>query len=80
MLEVGVGSGVNLPLYGPAVTRVVGLEERHGLCEPLQHGPSSVAIDGDATLRIDQLGAIGVNMAPTNWTASLQVLTGMPNG
>jgi ubiquinone/menaquinone biosynthesis C-methylase UbiE len=26
VLEVGVGSGVNLPLYGPAVTRVVGLD------------------------------------------------------
>jgi ubiquinone/menaquinone biosynthesis C-methylase UbiE len=26
VLEVGVGSGVNLPLYGPAVTRTVGLD------------------------------------------------------
>jgi ubiquinone/menaquinone biosynthesis C-methylase UbiE len=26
VLEVGVGCGVNLPLYGPAVTRVVGLD------------------------------------------------------
>jgi ubiquinone/menaquinone biosynthesis C-methylase UbiE len=26
VLEVGVGSGVNLPLYGPAVTRVIGLD------------------------------------------------------
>jgi len=26
VLEVGVGSGVNLPLYGPAVTRIVGLD------------------------------------------------------
>jgi ubiquinone/menaquinone biosynthesis C-methylase UbiE len=26
VLEVGVGSGVNLPLYGPTVTRVVGLD------------------------------------------------------
>jgi ubiquinone/menaquinone biosynthesis C-methylase UbiE len=26
VLEVSVGSGVNLPLYGPAVTRVVGLD------------------------------------------------------
>jgi ubiquinone/menaquinone biosynthesis C-methylase UbiE len=26
VLEVGVGSGVNLPLYGPAVTHVVGLD------------------------------------------------------
>ena len=26
VLEVGVGSGSNLPLYGPAVTRVVGLD------------------------------------------------------
>jgi ubiquinone/menaquinone biosynthesis C-methylase UbiE len=26
VLEVGVGSGVNLRLYGPAVTRVVGLD------------------------------------------------------
>ena len=26
VLEVGVGSGLNLPLYGPAVARVVGLD------------------------------------------------------
>jgi SAM-dependent methyltransferase len=26
VLEVGVGSGLNLPLYGSAVTRVVGLD------------------------------------------------------
>ena len=26
VIEVGVGSGVNLPLFGPAVTRVVGLD------------------------------------------------------
>src|SRR5260370_2499270 len=26
VLEVGVGSGVNLPLYGPAVTQVFGLD------------------------------------------------------
>ena len=26
VLEVGVGSGVNLPLYGPAVTRVVAID------------------------------------------------------
>jgi SAM-dependent methyltransferase len=26
VLEIGVGSGLNLPLYGPAVTRVVGLD------------------------------------------------------
>jgi ubiquinone/menaquinone biosynthesis C-methylase UbiE len=26
VLEIGVGSGVNLPLYGPAVARVIGLD------------------------------------------------------
>src|SRR6202521_5389052 len=26
VLEVGVGSGLNLPLYGPSVARVVGLD------------------------------------------------------
>ena len=26
VLEVGVGSGLNLPLYGSAVTRVVGVD------------------------------------------------------
>ena len=32
VLEVGVGSGVNLPLYGPAVTRVVGLDPSPNSC------------------------------------------------
>ena len=31
VLEVGVGSGLNLPLYGPAVTRVVGLDPSPGI-------------------------------------------------
>ena len=31
VLEVGVGSGLNLPLYGSAVTRVVGLDPSPGI-------------------------------------------------
>ena len=32
VLEVGVGSGVNLPLYGPAVTHVFGLDHPPNCC------------------------------------------------
>jgi len=35
VLEVGVGSGLNLPLYGSAVTRVVGLDPSPNCCGSL---------------------------------------------
>ena len=35
-------------------------KERHGLSEPLEHGPRRVVVDGDVALGVDQLEAIGV--------------------
>jgi len=44
VLEVGVGSGVNLRLYGPAVTRVVGLDPSPELLRLAIKGAADVVI------------------------------------
>src|SRR5438270_1142351 len=51
VLEVGSGSGLNLPLYGPAVARVVGLDPSHEL---LRHGSRRAA---DAVVPVSLLRA-----------------------
>src|SRR5262249_61781682 len=33
VLEIGIGSGMNLPLYGPAVDKVYGLDPSPGLLD-----------------------------------------------
>ncbi|MDA9436239.1 class I SAM-dependent methyltransferase [Bradyrhizobium sp. CCBAU 51627] len=39
VLEIGIGSGRNLPFYGPAVKQVVGLEPATKLLEMARHAP-----------------------------------------
>jgi ubiquinone/menaquinone biosynthesis C-methylase UbiE len=51
VLEVGFGSGLNLPLYGPALARVVGLDPSHEL---LRHGSRRAA---DAVVSVSLLRA-----------------------
>ncbi|MER2265317.1 class I SAM-dependent methyltransferase [Methylobacterium oxalidis] len=40
VLEIGIGSGLNLPFYGPDVTGVLGLEPSQGLIDRARHRAS----------------------------------------
>ena len=68
VLEVGVGSGVNLPLYGPAVTRVVGLDPSPELLRLASKRAADVVIP------VSQIDAVetGYLKGPKPWTFTYQ--------
>src|SRR5260370_11917269 len=45
VLEIGVGSGLNLSLYGPAVNAVVGIEPSPPLLHRARRHPAQVPIE-----------------------------------
>jgi ubiquinone/menaquinone biosynthesis C-methylase UbiE len=69
VLEIGVGSGLNLPLYGPAANAVVALEPSPPLLERARRHPAQVPIElveGSAeTLPLDDRS---VDTVVTTWT------------
>ncbi len=71
VLEVGIGSGVNLPLYGPSVRSVIGLEPSPELLEMARHRATA------APVRIELLQAsaeaipvddASIDTVVTTWT------------
>jgi hypothetical protein len=49
VLEIGIGSGLNLPLYGPQVREILGLEPLPRLVAMARHAEPLLALakDGD---------------------------------
>lgn len=69
VLEIGVGSGLNLPLYGPAANAVVAVEPSPPLLQRARRHPAQVPIElveGSAeTLPLDDRS---VDTVVTTWT------------
>ena len=71
VLEIGVGSGLNLPLYGEAVTHVVGLEPSQELLSMATHAAAGAKppigfVRGSA--EAIPLKAASVDTVVTTWT------------
>ncbi|MFC7702567.1 class I SAM-dependent methyltransferase [Bradyrhizobium sp. GCM10028915] len=70
VLEIGIGSGPNLPFYGPAVKQVVGLEPRPKLLEMARHarhpGIPVEFVEGSA--EAIPIGDRSMDTVVTTWT------------
>lgn len=71
VLEIGMGSGLNLPFYGPGVTRVVGVEPSAGLRKravaAARRAPFPVEVL-DASAEGIPLAAASADTVLTTWT------------
>lgn len=71
VLEVGIGSGLNLPLYGPCVRSVIGLEPSPELLrlarERARTGPAAIEFL-EASAEAIPLDDRGVDTVVTTWT------------
>jgi ubiquinone/menaquinone biosynthesis C-methylase UbiE len=71
VLEVGIGSGLNLPLYGPAVRSVIGLEPSPALLAMARRRASAapVAVELlEASAEAVPLDGASVDTVVTTWT------------
>jgi ubiquinone/menaquinone biosynthesis C-methylase UbiE len=71
VLEIGIGSGLNLPLYGAAVTSVIGLEpssELLNMARPRAEGAAAPITLLDASAETIPLDSGSVDTVVTTWT------------
>jgi hypothetical protein len=79
VLEIGIGSGLNFPLYGGAVTSVIGLEPSrhasgrgaHTLCPQRPHPQRR---PGRADRRLDGLGGETILLVLSRWAPLQQFM------
>jgi ubiquinone/menaquinone biosynthesis C-methylase UbiE len=71
VLEIGIGSGLNLPLYGGAVTSVIGLEPSPGLlrmARPRAEAAPAPVMLLDASAETIPLDSGTIDTVVTTWT------------
>jgi len=71
VLEIGIGSGLNFPLYGGAVTSVIGLEpssELLGMARPRAEAASAPITLLDASAETIPLDSGSIDTVVTTWT------------
>lgn len=71
VLEIGIGSGLNLPLYGAAVTSVVGLDPSSELLRMADTRASDASVPIrllDASAEAIPLDATSIDSVVTTWT------------
>jgi ubiquinone/menaquinone biosynthesis C-methylase UbiE len=59
VLEIGVGTGLNLPLYGPETT-VLGIELSQGMLEHARRRVAAAGLEGRVSLRLGDVQALDV--------------------
>jgi ubiquinone/menaquinone biosynthesis C-methylase UbiE len=71
VLEVGIGSGLNLPLYGPSVRTVIGLEPSPELLRMAQDRAATAPVPVElleASAEAVPLDAASIDTVVTTWT------------
>jgi ubiquinone/menaquinone biosynthesis C-methylase UbiE len=71
VLEIGIGSGLNLPLYGGAVTSVIGLEPSSALLNMARPRAETAAVPTtvlDASAETIPLDSGSIDTVVTTWT------------
>lgn len=71
MLEIGIGSGLNLPLYGATTTSVIGLEPSSELLRMARPRASAAAVPVtllDASAEAIPLDSGSIDAVVTTWT------------
>ncbi len=71
VLEVGIGSGINLPLYGPSVRTVIGLDPSPELLRMARDRPASAPVPVElleASAEAVPLEAASIDTVVTTWT------------
>ncbi len=71
VLEIGIGSGLNLPFYGPAVRRVVGIEPSAGLARRAAQAAAHVSVPVEllqVSAETLPLADASIDTAVSTWT------------
>lgn len=72
VIEIGAGTGLNLPLYGPAVQQVVGIELSDGM---LAIARKRAAAEGLGNVRLCQGDAQSLDLPPENADTVISTFT-----